>query len=788
MKYTIGTRGSKLAMAQTEAVCVRLREAYPEHEFEICVVRTKGDKIQDKPLNQIGDNGLFVREIEEKILAGELDIGVHSMKDMPVTPAEGLVFAKTWKREDPRDVLVLREAASLDELPEGAVIATGSIRRSLQIRKLRPDIRVTGIRGNVDTRLRKMEEQELDGIILAAAGLHRLGMRETVTVYLEPDEMIPAPAQGALALELREDNVELKAMLDALSDRESDETVAVERCFLEKTGSSCHVPVGAFCDEQENGMYRLRAFFGNESGTRTKCVTVTGHTLEKLAEEAWLQIRPEVAGKVILVGAGPGDPGLITVKGMEALREADCIIYDRLVSPQLLEEAKQGCELVYVGKEAHHHTMEQEEINRLLVKKAMQYEKTVRLKGGDVYVFGRGGEEGLELFRQGIRFEVIPGLSSAIAGPACAGIPVTHRGISGGFHVVTAHDKRDKLADIDFEAMAGGGETCIFLMGLGCLEEIREGLLGAGMPPDTPAAVISNASTNKQKVCVSQLGSIVEGVRQEGLISPALVVVGEVVKLRQWLDVIPEKALSGKRFLVPKNISGISRMTKLLWEQGAEVEEIQLGRIVKKELHLSEEELSGVDWFVFTSRNGARAFRENLFRSGMDARSLAGAQIAAVGKKTEEALNSYGIRADLVPEHADSTALAETLAGRLGGTETVWHIRAENGEHEIQRILGGVCHLKEVAVYENVPENVGTACLPECSGFDGIVFTCGSLVRRLTALYQEEFAAYSREHTMFSIGKKTTAVLKEQGVEQIREASDSSYESLVEEICRFFKS
>ncbi len=785
MKYRIGTRGSKLALAQTENVCGRLREAYPGHEFEICVVRTKGDQIQDKPLNQIGDNGLFVREIEERILTGELDIGVHSMKDMPVTPADGLTFSKTWKREDPRDVLVLREAASLDELPEGAVIATGSIRRSLQIRQMRPDIRVTGIRGNVDTRLRKMEAQKLDGVILAAAGLHRLGMRDAVTVYMEPDEMIPAPAQGALALELREDDVELKEMLDALSDRKSDDTVAVERCFLQKTGSSCHVPVGAFCDEPENGTYRLRAFFGNETGTKTKRVTVTGDRPERLAEEAWSRIRPGVAGKVILVGAGPGDPGLITVKGREALREADCIIYDRLVSPLLLAEAKSGCEMIYAGKEAYHHRMEQEEINRLLVQKAMQYEKTVRLKGGDIYVFGRGGEEGLELFRQGISFEVIPGLSSAIAGPACAGIPVTHRGVSGGFHVVTAHDKRDKLANIDFEAMARGEETCIFLMGLSCLEEIREGLLGAGMSPDTPAAVISNASTNKQKVCVSDLEGIVERARQEGLVSPALIVVGEVVKLRQWLNVMPEKALSGRRFLVPKNTSHISRLTKMLWEQGAEVEEIQLGKIVKKELHLSEEELSGVDWFVFTSRNGVEAFWENLFCSGMDARALAGAHIAVVGKKTEEALKGYGIRADLVPDHADSTALAEALAGQLAGKETVWHIKAENGEHEMQRILGGVCHLNEVAVYENISQNEDSVCLSG-SGFDGIVFTCGSLVRRLAALYPKEFTTYSREHTMFSIGRKTTAVLKEHGIEQIREASASSYESLIEEICRFF--
>ena len=222
MKYIIGTRGSKLAMAQTGLVRDRLEKTYPEHEFEIQIIQTKGDRIQNKPLDQIGDKGLFVREIEEKILSGEIHIGVHSMKDMPARPAEGLVFTKAWKREDPRDVLILREADSLKELPFGAVIGTGSKRREVQLKKLRPDIRVVGIRGNVDTRLRKMEEQGLDGIVLAAAGLHRLGMQPRITQYLEPEQMIPAPAQGTLALEVREDDRMIQQMLDALCDEETE--------------------------------------------------------------------------------------------------------------------------------------------------------------------------------------------------------------------------------------------------------------------------------------------------------------------------------------------------------------------------------------------------------------------------------------------------------------------------------------------------------------------------------------------------------------------------------------
>ena len=202
MKVRIGTRGSKLALVQTEYVKQRLEKAYPEDEYEIVIIKTKGDKIQDKPLNQIGAKGLFVKEIEEQILSGEISMGVHSMKDMPAKPAPALGFSKMWKREAPFDVLVLREAESLDELKSGAVIGTGSERRRKQLHRLRPDLVFTDIRGNIDTRLKKMEEQKLDGIVLAAAGLNRLGIKPEHCYCFNGDEMIPAPAQGILALEL----------------------------------------------------------------------------------------------------------------------------------------------------------------------------------------------------------------------------------------------------------------------------------------------------------------------------------------------------------------------------------------------------------------------------------------------------------------------------------------------------------------------------------------------------------------------------------------------------------
>lgn len=282
MRFIIGTRGSKLALTQAEYVRMCLLEKFPEHTFELKIIKTKGDVILDKPLNKIGDKGVFVREIEEQLLSGEIQIGVHSMKDMPSMPAEGLMFTKAWKREDNRDVLILREAGSVAGLPEGAVIGTGSARRALQLRKLRDDIKVVGIRGNVDTRIRKMHEEKLDGIVLAAAGLKRLSMENVITEYLDIDRMVPAPAQGVLALEIKYGNKELEEMLNHLSDEETIFETEAERGFLKAMNADCHTPVGAACIPVEeafdsNSGQQLHEIKENyKSGNKHKLITVFG--------------------------------------------------------------------------------------------------------------------------------------------------------------------------------------------------------------------------------------------------------------------------------------------------------------------------------------------------------------------------------------------------------------------------------------------------------------------------------------------------------------------------------
>lgn len=777
MKYVIGTRKSKLARAQADFVCQKLAAAYPEDEFVIQIVETKGDVILDKPLYEIGDKGLFVKELEEKILSHEVDIGVHSMKDMPSSPAPGLIFSKVWGREDPRDVLILREKKSIEELAPGSVIGTGSKRREFQLKRLRPDLKVVNIRGNVDTRLRKMEEMKLDGIILAAAGLRRLGMQDRITMYLSPEEMIPAPAQGALALEIREGEEKLLELLDAFWDEEAAFLVGAERGFLQEIGGDCHVPVGAACKKKENGIYELRAMFGNETGSRQAYTVVQGTQAAQLAKEAAANIRKQMAGVVSLVGGGPGDAGLITVKGQKALREADCIIYDRLSSKELLGEAKPGCEMIYVGKASHHHTMKQPEINRLLVEMSLKYDKIVRLKGGDSYVFGRGGEEGVYLKEHGVPFEVVPGVTSAIAGLAYAGIPITYRGLAHGFHVVTAHDKDDKLTEIDFASMAKGKETCVFLMGLSKVGEIAAKLMEAGMPQSTKVAVVSCAATSEQKTCASDLCHIAEDVKQAGLISPAVIVVGEVVSLREKLDFFENRPLFGKRYLVPIIGDKATRMQELLQKQGAMVTEIQVGEIVNKDVIFTAEELSQTDWMVFTSKNGVNAFFDRLFASGLDVRSLSGCKIASIGGKTSELLREYGICADLTPKEFHSDALADELKKALTGGEKVWYFKAGNADAHLKKALQGCCDFKEVVIYENKSVEFDIKEAGNITNYDGVIFTCASSATRFIQKAGKEWV---NSVTSYSIGPKTTACLKKLGIENIQEAEWADYESLCE--------
>lgn len=276
MKIRVGTRGSNLALIQTNWAIDRLKEKFPEVEFEVKIIKTKGDKILHLSLDKIGDKGLFVKEIESQLLEGEIDLAVHSMKDMPAEVVEGLKFAAVPKREDPRDVIILREGLnSFDELPIGATIGTGSKRRKYQLLRKRPDLNIVPIRGNIETRISKIESENLDGIVLAASGVIRADLEEKITEFLTVDLMIPAPAQGALALEIRENDEELEKMIDAIRDEISQIQTDAERSYLAGIDGSCHIPMGAYC-EVDGEKLTLTGIFGDEDGEKITVASLEG--------------------------------------------------------------------------------------------------------------------------------------------------------------------------------------------------------------------------------------------------------------------------------------------------------------------------------------------------------------------------------------------------------------------------------------------------------------------------------------------------------------------------------
>ena len=276
MKIIVGTRGSKLALVQTNWVVEELKKANPGIEFEIKIIKTKGDLVTHLPLHKIGDKGLFTKEIEQQLLDKEIDLAIHSMKDMPSTLPEGLKFANVPKREDPRDVLVLKEGYNgIDDLPNGAKIGTGRKRRIYQLLKSRPDLEIVPIRGNIDTRIRKIEDENLHGVVLAAAGLIRAGLEERISYYLPPNIMIPAPAQGALAIEIRENDSYIEEIVSHIKDELTEIQVEAERGFLTGVNGSCHVPMGAYSEIKDDKII-LTGLYGDEDGEKLVIKSLEG--------------------------------------------------------------------------------------------------------------------------------------------------------------------------------------------------------------------------------------------------------------------------------------------------------------------------------------------------------------------------------------------------------------------------------------------------------------------------------------------------------------------------------
>ena len=378
-------------------------------------------------------------------------------------------------------------------------------------------------------------------------------------------------------------------------------------------------------------------------------------------------MRREKIGKVYLVGAGPGDGELITVKGLRCIKEADTLVYDYLANDILLKEAKMGAEIIYVGKKKGKHTFEQEEINKLLLKLVSKGKIVARLKGGDPFIFGRGSEEALYLKKNGIPFEIVPGITSALGVPAYAGIPITHRGLSSTLTVVTGHeDPKKGFSQVKWDRIASGFDTLIILMGMKNFSYIIKNLIKNGLSPEKDIAVIQWGSTPLQKTVVGKLKDIGDLAKKKGISSPSVIVIGDVVKLRNKLNWFESRPLFGKRILITRPEEQACELSNLLTIKGAEVIELPLIKITRpytwKFVDEAIKNLESYDWIVFTSANGVRYFFQRFFRIAGDIRNFGKIKICAIGSATEKIIRDFHLNVDVKPKKFTSQSLIEEFS------------------------------------------------------------------------------------------------------------------------------
>lgn len=500
----------------------------------------------------------------------------------------------------------------------------------------------------------------------------------------------------------------------------------------------------------------------------------------------------EKGGKCFLVGAGPGDLGLVTLRAKECIERAEVIVYDYLCNPEMLRWAPETAELIFAGKKAGAHTMTQDEINALLVEKARAGKNVVRLKGGDPFLFGRGGEEAQSLAAAGLSFVIVPGVSSAIAGPAYAGIPVTHRGKNSHVTFFTGHEDPEKSESaIDFSALAKLGGTQVMLMGVERIGAIAREMMANGMRKDLPVALIRWATTGRQETLVGTLENIAERVTAAEFTAPAIAVFGDVVTLREELNWFEDRPLSGKRIVVTRTRAQAGVLTEQLRGLGADVIELPTIRIEPPTDLRAFAELvqdsHAYDWIVFTSVNGVNAFFDLFYKLYDDAREIGGARIAAIGPATAQRIRDFRMYVDLQPEEFVAESLAREFK-KQGGVENLRILiaRAEKARDLLPKELSALgAIVDEGFAYRTVPEtrdDIGARRRLLEEGADLITFTSSSTVENFLALG----LPWPPKMQVASIGPITSKTALDHGLAVAVEARRHDIPGLVEAIRKFF--
>lgn len=486
-------------------------------------------------------------------------------------------------------------------------------------------------------------------------------------------------------------------------------------------------------------------------------------------------------GKVWLAGAGPGDMELLTIKTKELLEAADVIVYDALVSAEILSLIAPDKEMINVGKRAGNHHAPQAEINEILLREAKLGKQVLRLKGGDPFVFGRGGEELELLLNEDIPFEIVPGITSAVAAPAYAGIPVTHRELNSSFHVITGHPRKDGSNRIDFKALTKMEGTLIFLMGLGAIDFICQGLLEAGLDKETPAAVVEQGTTARQRKVVSTLERLNQDVKAQEIKAPAIILVGKVCALSKTFEWAEKRVLAGRQFLITRPKQNISKLASRLRKLGAQV--VELPAIVTEPITPNEPlqkvlgEFGGrayEEWLVFTSPIGVQVFFAALKDMQMDMRQLlcktAQVKIAAIGPATAKELSNYGLLADLVPEVYCAESLGKVLSETAAPNSYITVVRAAKGSPElIPPLKEHGLQVEDIALYhtryqthDNIREKIKQIFAQ--GEMDAVTFTSASTVEGFVkAMGDIDYA----EVTAVCIGEQTAAKAKKYGMKTV---------------------